>query len=201
MVELNNTKVFGLSRAMIISGYPMLTDYPVADSIQSLEDYEKNFKRLTKLGSCKPNTGHDSALKGIIVQADIKYPQYFTPQLQRYNWIDIISSMSKMHTLTKNKDITDHCNKYVLDEIIIIINKLIFDYNHTLDKDMQHELFMTIVSNLPMGYELVMGISTNYLQLKTIYNQRKSHKLDDWHLFTNWILDLPYFKELTGVVK
>jgi hypothetical protein len=42
-----------------------------------------------------------------------------------------------------------------------------------------------------MGFELWMGISTNYLQLKTIYNQRKAHKLEDWKYFCNWIESLP----------
>ena len=34
----------------------------------------------------------EPVLKGIIVQFDILYPQYFAQQLQRYNFVDIISS-------------------------------------------------------------------------------------------------------------
>jgi len=46
---------------------------------------------------------------------------------------------------------------------------------------------------------MVMRITTNYLQLKTIYRQRKNHKLPEWRIFCDWILSLPEFKELTGV--
>jgi hypothetical protein len=48
-----------------------------------------------------------------------------------------------------------------------------------------------------MGFELWMGISTNYLQLKTIYNQRKHHKLEDWKIFCNWIESLPMNELIT----
>jgi hypothetical protein len=47
-----------------------------------------------------------------------------------------------------------------------------------------------------MGYEMWMGISTNYLQLKTIYKQRRKHKLEEWKYFCDWIETLPQAKEL-----
>lgn len=48
------------------------------------------------------------------------------------------------------------------------------------------------------GFEMWMTISTNYLQLKTIYSQRKNHKLkEDWGAFCKWCEELPMFLELT----
>jgi hypothetical protein len=32
--------------------------------------------------------------------------------------------------------------------------------------------------------------------LKTIYYQRKNHKLPEWREFCQWIEELPYFKDL-----
>lgn len=57
------------------------------------------------------------------------------------------------------------------------------------------DLFMKIISNLPSGFEMEMEIVTNYLQLKTIYQQRRHHKLPDWQEFCDWIESLPKFKE------
>lgn len=57
------------------------------------------------------------------------------------------------------------------------------------------DVFMKVISNCPMGLEQTMRITTNYLQLKTIYHQRKHHKLKDWHIFCEWIESLPKFKE------
>lgn len=60
----------------------------------------------------------------------------------------------------------------------------------------KYEAFMEVVSNCPMGFEMVMAIETNYLQLKTIYEQRKHHKLaEDWGAFCEWCETLPKFVE------
>lgn len=58
----------------------------------------------------------------------------------------------------------------------------------------KYEAFMEVISNCPMGFEMVMAIETNYLQLKTIYEQRKHHKLvEDWGAFCKWCETLPKF--------
>ena len=55
---------------------------------------------------------------------------------------------------------------------------------------------MKIISNNPCGYEQWEGITTNYMQLKTIYFQRSGHKLwEDYDYLCDWIEALPYFKE------
>lgn len=214
MLEIKNTKVYGLEESIIRSGYPMQVGEPLdIDSFIKFDIFHnpespanaKAIKRASKLGKVKSGTGHDNYLKGIIVQFDLKYPQYFTPQLQRYNWIDIISSQSKMHKLTSNKDVRNNCNKYVTNSAISNINNIINIYNtfdggvNVIDGkviETKAECFQYVISNLPMGYELWMGISTNYLQLKTIYFQRKNHKLEEWKYFCKWVEELPMFKKL-----
>jgi hypothetical protein len=190
MTEIKNVKVYGLEESIIRSGYPMRLGEP-----EMKTPTKDDLKRAKSLGGCKPNSGHDNFLKGIIVQFDLRYPQYLTPQLQRYSWIDIVSSQSKMHKLSSLNDIAENCNNYVWQETIDKINEEIKLYNEYSGDD-KRESFHRIISNLPMGFELWMGISTNYLQLKTIYFQRKTHKLDDWRVITNFIETLPLFREL-----
>lgn len=215
-MEIKNTKVYGLDEAIIRSGYPMsVGDVPTMELRKEIM-VDKDYDRASKLGKVPTGTGHDNYLKAIIVQFDLKYPQYFTPQLQRYNWIDIISSQSKMHRLTKNKLSANNCNRWVLDDIMYMLNGLIDSYNenetypfiYVYETEEQKQLlkirlsskynhFMRIISNLPAGYEQWMGVTTNYLQLKTIYQQRKNHKLkDDWGYFCAWIETLPMVKEM-----
>lgn len=63
-------------------------------------------------------------------------------------------------------------------------------------------LYMFIISTCPMGTELFVRVSTNYLQLKTIYNQRKHHKLkEDYKAIIEMIESLPYSKELITLNK
>jgi len=191
MLEIKNTKIYGLEDSIERMGYPMRWEEP-KDLIDN--DNEVDLSRLEKLGSVKSGTGHDNGLKGIIVQFDLKYPQYFTPQLQRYNWIDIVSSQSKMHTLLKRESIAESCNNRVDGRIVEIINNMLKRYDNATDKKRKDEIFKNIISSLPMGFELWMGISTNYLQLKTIYHQRRNHKLEEWQVFCDWIEGLTYFK-------
>jgi len=41
------------------------------------------------------------------------------------------------------------------------------------------EFFQKIIYNVPMGFKLGARVNTNYLQLKTIYEQRKHHRLEE----------------------
>lgn len=179
---INNTKVYGIEESIIASGYP-----------KSLKTSEATYSesRASKLASCKSGTGHDCFLKGIIVQMDVSAPSYWWPQFQRYHFADIISSQSKMHCLEKF-DITSMCNEYVNPEVIKILETYIRIYN----ENRTIENFMWMISNVPMGMKLTARITTNYLQLKTIYIQRKNHKLPEWKMFCEWILTLPLSNEL-----
>lgn len=86
-------------------------------------------------------------------------------------------------------------NKYVDDRIISIVQ----EYAEKWLKNNDYDSFIRLVSNTPLGLELFMRVSTNYLQLRTIYHQRKNHKLkEDWSAICKMIESLPYFKEFIG---
>ena len=201
MIEIKNVRTFGLDRVLVASGNPMSVG-----EIDTLKQFEMNdIERLKRLGKVASGSGHDNALKGIIVQFDIKYPQYWTPEAQRYHWLDIVSSQSKMHRLTtcgKTEDFYKMFNKYVDESIIANVKGYIDMYNSANDEEAKYGFFMKAISNLPMGYEMWETISTNYLQLKTIYKQRKNHKLkEDWGAFCDMCINLPHFLEIIGEVE
>jgi hypothetical protein len=89
-------------------------------------------------------------------------------------------------------------NKYVTEDSIAQMKNLIQIYN----RDKSYENFMRVLSNCPLGIELFMRCTTNYLALKTIYHQRKSHRLaEDWQggFIDGLIKQLPYHKQfITG---
>ena len=58
------------------------------------------------------------------------------------------------------------------------------------------ENYLTVLYNNPSGFKLTARMTTNYRQLKTIYYQRRNHRLPEWRTFCSWIEELPYFKEL-----
>jgi hypothetical protein len=191
MVTITNVKVYDLIESVVASGNAMrLTPVEYSD-----EEFQKGLKRMVRLVKSSKNTDvhcHDNALTGIRVSFDITYPQYWTPEFQRYHFADIVTSSSKMHRLSK-MDLSLACNKYVDVNIIKIVQEKIDAYNDNPN----YTNFMEMISNCPLGLELFMRVSTNYKQLQTIYHQRKNHKLkEDWGEFCRMIENLPYFDEL-----
>ena len=216
MVQVDNWKVYDLKESVIASGFAMKTEKPE----YSDEEFEKSLLRAIKLAKAGGGSGHSNFRKGIRVSFDIKYPQYFTPELQRYGFLDIVTSSSKMHRLI-NMDLDVACTKYVTNGSIYELKHHISNYNsiknnedfkiadfmlrdgeHLITTDKSEALywaFMMCINNCPMGLELFMRCSTNYEQLATIYRQRKNHKLkEDWveGFCEDFIKKLPYAKEL-----
>ena len=201
MLKLENTEVYGLERAIIASGLSFRSA-PKIDLTRDIN--EKDWKRGKNLGNAESGQGHDGYLKGIVVQVDITYPQYWTKQAQRYHFFEICMSSSAMHMLCKNaalpfEEFRKQYNEYVDDDIIKRVQEYAKQFTECTDEKKKYELFMKMQSNNPLGYELTMSVTTNYLQLKTMYNQRKHHRLkEDWGAFCDWCDSLPHFNELTG---
>ena len=135
-----------------------------------------------------------------------------------------VRSDLKYKSISVKMNVKDSCNKYVDDIVIDNLNRWIDIYN-SFEKDIalmkhdgevcyidkedifyntvignrytKYEVFMRIVSNCPMGLEKWMGISTNYMQLKTIINQREKHKLkEDYGVLCDFIKSLPHADDL-----
>ena len=53
-----------------------------------------------------------------------------------------------------------------------------------------------LIQLLPSSYNQMRTCSFNYETLINIYFARKDHKLAEWHTFCDWILTLPYAREL-----
>lgn len=190
--NISNTFVYGLDHAIKASGNPMRTVIDVS------EVTEKDIKRAVNLGNCRQGEGHDNYLKGILVQLDVTAPLYWWKQAQRYHWFDYISSQSTMHCLLKF-DIEKQCVSETNKEILGILKKLVDEYNQISDDDPNKKSkWRELVASLPCGFCLGASMTTNYQQLKTMFNQRKYHKLKEWHTFCDWCLTLPRFSELTG---
>ena len=208
--KIENTEVYGLSKSIIASGNAMRTemDYNMSKAFEGKEImtdeewrdyYSKQYKRACNLGNTKCGEGHDNFLNGIIVQFDIYAPLYMWKQIQRYHWMDFISSQSTMHRLTKF-NIKEQCVSDVDEVILNRYQELLDDYNDskgmTISVDEDKKKWRTLVASLPCGFVLGATMTTNYRQLKTIYNQRKHHKLKEWKEFCDWCENLPYFKDL-----
>lgn len=187
MLQIDNWKVYDLKESVIACRNAMrITPAQITD-----EEFNASMPRAIMLANSPSGSGHQTFLSGIRVSFDIKYPNYISPELQRYHWIDIVSSSSKMHRLS-SMDMDSCFNKYVTDESKEQMKRLVKKFNDTKSYDD----FMVMLSNCPQGVELFMRVSTNYLQLRTLYRQRKTHKLkEDYGAVCEFIEKLPYANE------
>lgn len=180
---INNVKVFGMEESFMASKYPMSVDISSLDCELTPTVY--------KLGKSEVGSGHDQFLTGIIVQFDLTFTIKAWTEAERYHFFDFVSSQSTMHRITKLNPVVQ-CNEYVDERIIEVLKEHIDTYNN----DPTPENYLRVLYNVPTGFRLTARMTTNYRQLKTIYFQRRNHRLPEWRQFCGWVETLPYFKEL-----
>lgn len=181
--NIANTKVYGLDESIMRAKYPMSTDISTLNS-----DITKG---ILGLSNCEKGTGHDQWLTGVIVQFDLTYTVKAWTEAERYSWLDFVSSQSTMHRIAQF-DLDKQYNEYTDPRSIAIVKELVEKYNKTKNP----EDYLRVLMSNPCGFKLTAGMTTNYRQLKTIYAQRKTHRLPEWKEFCAWIETLPKFKEL-----
>jgi hypothetical protein len=56
-----------------------------------------------------------------------------------------------------------------------------------------------MIQILPTSYNQMRTVTLNYENLINIYYARRNHKLAEWHVLCDWIMTLPYAKELIAI--
>lgn len=180
---ISNVNIYGLENAIRGSKFPMSVDIEKLNSDISLT--------TISLGTSLAGQGHDQFLTGIIAQFDLTFTVKAWTEAERYHFFDFISSQSTMHRISRF-DLDNQYSEYTDSRVINIMNELKDTYNKTKDK----EDYLRLLYTNPCGFKLTAAMTTNYRQLKTIYHQRKNHRLPEWREFCKQIETFPMFKEL-----
>lgn len=188
MEVVKNWIVYGLDGSFKASKYPMSVD---TDSLNC--NYTGT---IEKLGRSRKGEGHDNFLCGIVVQFDLTFTVKAWTEAERYHFFDIVSSQSTMHRITKF-NLDEAYIEYVDERMIEIMKEKVTDYNETTDEDERKRKYLEILYSNPCGMKLTARITTNYRQLKTIYAQRRTHRLPEWRAFCDWVEKLPYSNLIT----
>ena len=164
MLTVQNVKVYDLIPSVLASGYAMRTsplEKPLDSYTEDSEEFKQGLVRANKLVNASKNSNvhcHDNFLTGIRVSFDVKYPQYWTPEFQRYHFADIVTSSSKMHKLLA-MDIDSSCNKYVTQDITTI---------EDIKSDYYYLPSFTPNSNILTDREIILIWSVLPLQIKQV---------------------------------
>ena len=187
---VNNVNIYGLDDSVIASGYPMKTE------VGNMEPpTDKDYARAFKLASTPIGAGHSTFLQGIVVQFDLTFTVKAWTEAERYHFLDFVSSQSTMHRISKF-DLDSAYIKYVDSRIIEVMKEKVKEYLAMEDSPEKTEKYLELLYSNPCGCKLTARMTTNYQQLRTIYRQRKTHRLPEWREFCKWVETLPYAKEL-----
>ena len=152
-------------------------------------------QRLIKAGP-----EHCKFLRQIQVWVDFNMPLYWWSEFDTYKF-NTKNSCSTMHKLLNAKKgielsdfVYDKLDRQDIEKIIIKLNELRDRYLETKD----YNYVIRAKKLLPTSYKQLRTVNTNYAELRSIYFQRKNHRLkEEWQdVFCKWVESLPYAKEL-----
>ena len=212
MIKLEKTNVMNFENAIRGARNPLASWNRMDSTFDENGKFcfgENDLSLAKKL--CRAGSDHRKFVRQIFISVDITAPIYWWKEFDTYKIGTVANSTSTMHKLA-SKPITIDCfeiddlDKEVFDEfkiqnIIDICEKLRVKYVETKDKRYWKEL----VRWLPEGWTQTRTVTMSYENLRTMYHQRRAHKLTEWsgqHIrpelnnFVGWINSLPYAKEL-----
>lgn len=204
-MEMTATLVYDLGESLAAAGFPMLTEYdPEVFRAQAAmlnlyhscpEEQESvipQLKRANALAKNPADSGHANFLKGVLVSVNVTAPIKWWIQAQRYSHFTIVSSQSTMHRGPRF-NLRRMLPLGFPDDLI----KLLEGYQAAIERgELSKEAF---VKMLPTGLEYTARVTTNYLQLRIMYQQRRTHTLEEWGVMCDWCKTLPLSNLITGI--
>ena len=152
-------------------------------------------KRLRLAGS-----DHRKFIRQIFVSVDITAPLYWWKEYDTYKVATVANSTSTMHKIhAKPFTLSDFSHDHMTEEGLKSLHRTVEDLERIrlrFIEGKKKEDWYTIIQLLPSSYEQMRTCTMNYESLINMYFSRKSHKLEEWHSFCDWIKSLPYAKEL-----
>lgn len=219
MLKLENTGVFGWEATIRGMRNPMNSwnksdsgwGFVPSQTCPTCDRYEcgyiigendlKLMKSLSKAGN-----DHAKFLRMINVTVDITAPLYWWKEYDTYKVGTVANSCSTMHKIADKEftledfsceHLTVESITFGLEPVIDILNKnreLYIQWENAGEE--KQNLWWQMIQLLPSSYNQKRTVQLNYQVLKQMYFARKDHKLDEWHTLCDWMLTLPYFKEV-----
>lgn len=208
MIKLESTEVYGWEAAIRGMRNPM-NSWDKSDSFPfEIGENDLNLmKRLAKAGS-----DHRKFLRMITVTVDITAPLYWWKEADQYKVGTVTNSCSTMHKIhAKEFTIDDFSHEHLTPAAKAMLSGVVERLNFARKEFLKgrkasdfgmpsaKEYWWDMIQLLPTSYNQRRTCCLNYEVLANIYFARRNHKLDEWRAFCDWILSLPYFKEIMEV--
>ena len=205
MIKIERYSVMNFENAIRGARNPMNS----WDRIDSYYDENGNYilgendlglaKKLARAGS-----DHRKFLRQIFVSVDITAPLYWWKEFDTYKVGTVANSCSTMHKIHAKPFERDDFSHDRLDEnALIALDSLIAfleceRLKFCLDKT-NKQAWHNMIQLLPTSYNQMRTVTLNYENLINIYYARRTHKLAEWPTLCDWIMSLPYAKDIIAI--
>ena len=195
MLTIENVEIFGYKAAIRGMRNPM-NSWPKSDSNADL--IGQNDEQLMLALAKAPE--ERKYLRMIHVQFDVTAPLYWWKEFDTYKVGTVANSCSTMHKIADKKFTLDdfsheHLDRFsteVLGWTIKALNGSREDYMKSKSKDDWWQM----IQLLPSSYNQRRTIDLNFEVLLKQYRERKNHKLDEWHIYCDWIKEITLLNEI-----
>ena len=159
---------------------------------------------------------HAKYRRMIPVWVTLTAPLYWWKEFDTYKVGTVANSCSTMHKIqAKEFTLEDFSCEYLESGALNTLKEVTEDLNYYRDKYLNWKdsdfyidndqqlvdrkvIWWQMIQLLPTSYNQKRTVMLNYEVLHNIYFSRKNHKLDEWHVFCDWISELPYSELIIG---
>lgn len=175
---------------------------------------DNDYDLMTRLRNA--GTDHRKFMRMITVYVDITAPLYWWKEFDTYKVGTVANSCSTMHKIhSKEFTLEDFSTEHLCKSNIEVLEDLILELEYWRNKFVNYDEYCKAVPEfremyskkdcwwqmiqlLPSSYNQRRTVMLNYEVLANIYKSRRNHKLDEWHVFCEWIESLPYSELIIG---
>ncbi len=176
-----------------------------------------DYDLMTRLRNA--GTDHRKFMRMITVYVDITAPLYWWKEFDTYKVGTVANSCSTMHKIhSKEFTLEDFSTEHLCKSNIEVLEDLILELEYWRNKFVNYDEYCKVVPEfremyskkdcwwqmiqlLPSSYNQRRTVMLNYEVLANIYKSRRNHKLDEWHVFCEWVENLPYAELITDNVE
>ena len=202
MLTIENVEIFGYKAAIRGMRNPM-NSWSKSDSNADL--IGQNDEQLMLALAKAPE--ERKYLRMIHVQFDVTAPLYWWKEFDTYKVGTVANSCSTMHKIHAKEftredfswehlysayDDRDLGSEELSDYILMALNRYRDRYLQTKEK----EDWLQMIQLLPSSYNQRRTIDLNFEVLLKQYRERKNHKLDEWHIYCDWIKEITLLNEI-----
>ena len=201
MLTIENVEIFGYEAAIRGMRNPM-NSWSKSDSNADL--IGQNDEQLMLALAKAPE--ERKYLRMIHVQFDVTAPLYWWKEFDTYKVGTVANSCSTMHKIAaKEFTLDDFSHEHIgdvpncdpmyyaaLEGTIMALNEARQCFIDTKDK----KYWWQVIQLLPSSYNQRRTIDLNFEVLLKQYRERKNHKLDEWHIYCDWIKEIALLNEI-----